>query len=284
MRYRPELPLVVDNFSLHIQAGERIGIVGRTGAGKSTILSTLFRLTELAGGRILIDGVDISRIGLHELRTRLAIIPQDPTLFRGTIRSNLDPFNKHTDLELWDALRQSHLLTHPASNEKDMDDPDGESVNGQNEKGTVNPDTDHHANPSSRVALDAPVSEEGLNFSLGQRQLLALARALLRDARIVLVDEGTSSVDPETDARIQDTLARGLRGKTLIAIAHRLRTVLLYDRVCVMDRGKIVELGPPRELWERGGLFRGMCDAGGITRELFRMSEGDGEHSAAGNS
>lgn len=113
MRYRPELPLVIDNFSLQIHAGERIGIVGRTGAGKSTILSTLFRLTELAGGRILVDGVDISRIGLQELRSQLAIIPQDPTLFKGTIRSNIDPFNKHTDLELWDALRQAHLSRPP---------------------------------------------------------------------------------------------------------------------------------------------------------------------------
>ncbi len=282
MRYRPELPLVIDNFSLQIQAGERIGIVGRTGAGKSTILSTLFRLTELAGGRILIDGVDISRIGLHELRAQLAIIPQDPTLFRGTIRSNIDPFNKHTDLELWNALRKSHLLSHPTSSDKDVDDLDGQSNDDQNEKATGNPATGH-SNPSSRVTLDAPVSEEGLNFSLGQRQLLALARALLRDARIVLVDEGTSSVDPETDVRIQDTLARGLRGKTLIAIAHRLRTVLLYDRVCVMDGGKILELGPPRELWERGGMFRSMCDAGGITRELFESSEGKGEHGVGGS-
>ena len=229
MRYRPELPLVIDGFNLDIRGGERLGVVGRTGAGKSTILSTLFRLTELSGGRIVIDGVDIRDVGLQDLRNRLAIIPQDPTLFRGTVRSNIDPLNRHADLELWNALRQAHL----------------------------------------DVALDDVVQEEGLNFSLGQRQLLALARAILRDARIVLVDEGTSSVDPETDALVQNTLAHDLNGKTLIAIAHRLRTVLLYDRVCVMDHGSIAELGPPLELWESGGIFRGMCDSSNITRDMF---------------
>ncbi|KAK4235854.1 P-loop containing nucleoside triphosphate hydrolase protein [Achaetomium macrosporum] len=270
IRYSPELPLVIDNFSLHIHAGERIGIVGRTGAGKSTILSTLFRLTELTGGRILIDGVDISRIGLHELRSQLAIIPQDPTLFKGTIRSNIDPFNKHTDLELWEALRQAHLLPQSASihDAKEVNDSDLEV----DEDDNLNEKSPTSADRAPRITLDSAVSEEGLNLSLGQRQLLALARALLRSTRVVLVDEGTSSVDPATDGRIQDTLARGLRGKTLIAIAHRLRTVLLYDRVCVMERGRIVELGNPRELWERKeGVFRGMCDASGISEEDFTI-------------
>lgn len=229
MRYRPGLPLVIDGFSLDIRGGERLGVVGRTGAGKSTILSTLFRLTELSGGRILIDGVNIAEVGLQDLRSRLAIIPQDPTLFRGTVRSNLDPLDQHSDMELWNAMRQAHL----------------------------------------GVGLDSAVEEEGLNFSLGQRQLLALARAVLRDARIVLIDEGTSSVDLETDALVQDTLEHQLHGKTLIAIAHRLRTVLLYDRVCVMDYGRIVELGPPLDLWEGGGIFRNMCDRSNITRNLF---------------
>jgi ATP-binding cassette subfamily C (CFTR/MRP) protein 1 len=283
MRYRPELPLVVDDFSLHIHAGERIGVVGRTGAGKSTILSTLFRLTELAGGRILIDGVDIGRIGLHELRSQLAIIPQDPTLFKGTIRSNIDPFNKHTDLELWDALRQAQLVPRSGPlhdpDVKEFDDSDSRDDDNLDEK-----DSDS-ADHSPRITLDSAISEEGLNLSLGQRQLLALARALLRSTRIVLVDEGTSSVDPATDARIQDTLAHGLRGKTLIAIAHRLRTVLLYDRVCVMERGRIVELGNPTELWEReGGVFRGMCDASGISREDFKAGGfGIGESTGGGS-
>ncbi|KAH8797969.1 multidrug resistance-associated protein [Xylogone sp. PMI_703] len=261
MRYRPELPLVIDGFSLQIAGGERIGIVGRTGAGKSTIMSTLFRLTEISGGRITIDDVDISQIGIHDLRSCLAIIPQDPTLFRGTIRSNLDPFNKHTDLELWDALRQAHL-----NPDKAVASEVGKGKNEDNMKYEV----DGSSNSDQlRVTLDTVVEEEGLNFSLGQRQLIALARALLRNARIVLVDEGTSSVDPKTDIHIQSTLTRGMKGKTLVAIAHRLRTVLQYDRVCVMDKGKIAELGSPLELWERGGIFRSMCDNNSITRVDF---------------
>ncbi|CZR43506.1 uncharacterized protein FPRO_07577 [Fusarium proliferatum ET1] len=266
MRYRPGLPLVVGNFCLKIAGGERLGIVGRTGAGKSTILSTLFRLTEISGGRITIDGIDIGQIGLHRLRSALAIIPQDPTLFQGTIRSNLDPFNNHTDTELWHALREAHLLP---DSEKSFAIPGGDiQTSSVVERG--DPDNTDSGKPrETRVTLDTAVETEGLNFSLGQRQLIALARALLRNTRIVLVDEGTSSVDPETDALVQETLATGLEGKTLIAIAHRLRTVIQYDRVCVMDKGKIVELGPPLELWEQGGIFRAMCDSNGITREMF---------------
>lgn len=263
MRYRPGLPLVIDNCSLRIHAGERIGIVGRTGAGKSTILSTLFRLTEIEtenGGSITIDGVDIKSLGLHRLRSALAIIPQDPTLFRGTVRSNIDPFGQHTDLELWQVLRRAHLNPGPPARDPHASNPPDETPAAATKAGP----------PPVVVTLDAPVEAEGLNFSVGQRQLLALARALLRDTKIVLVDEGTSSVDPETDARVQETLAAiGLEGKTLIAIAHRLRTVIRYDRVCVMGKGRIVELGSPRELWRRvGGVFRGMCDSNGITRDM----------------
>lgn len=265
MRYRPGLPLVVDDFSLGITGGERIGIVGRAGAGKSTILSTLFRLTEISGGSITIDGVDISQIGLHRLRSSLAIIPQDPTLFAGTIRSNLDPFKTHTDLELWDSLREAYLL--PAKSALKSETNDEASL--ATEEVTESNGGDEVEAAEAGITLDSPVEAEGLNFSLGQRQLIALARALLRNTRIVLVDEGTSSVDPETDARVQQTLTTGLKGKTLVAIAHRLRTVIQYDRVCVMDRGKIVELGPPLDLWEEGGLFRTMCDSNGIRREMF---------------
>ena len=264
MRYRPSLPLVIDGFSLHITGGERIGIVGRTGAGKSTILSTLFRLTEVSGGSITIDGLDICQIGLHRLRSSLAIIPQDPTLFQGTIRSNLDPFNNHTDIELWNALREARLIP-----ENPLPISEGDIRASLAEDKISESISDAEEARENRVTLDAQVEAEGLNFSIGQRQLIALARALLRDTRIVLVDEGTSSVDPETDARVQETLATGLKGKTLVAIAHRLRTVIQYDRVCVMDRGKIVELGPPLVLWEQAGLFRSMCDSNGITRGMF---------------
>ncbi|KAF2441350.1 hypothetical protein P171DRAFT_367321 [Karstenula rhodostoma CBS 690.94] len=241
MRYRDGLPLVLKGLDMHVAAGERIGVVGRTGAGKSSIMSTLFRLTELSGGSITIDGVDISTIGLHDLRSKLAIIPQDPTLFKGTIRSNLDPFNEHSDLALWGALRQADLVSDEAS----MDDKAG------------------------RIHLDSIVEEEGLNFSLGQRQLMALGRALVRGSQIIVCDEATSSVDFETDQKIQKTIVEGFRGKTLLCIAHRLKTIIGYDRICVMDAGTIAELDKPIHLYDRGGIFKSMCDRSGIRREDF---------------
>jgi ATP-binding cassette, subfamily C (CFTR/MRP), member 1 len=242
MRYREGLPLVLQGLSMHVKGGERIGIVGRTGAGKSSIMATLFRLIELSGGSITIDGMNISKIGLADLRSRLAIIPQDPTLFRGTIRSNLDPFHEHSDLELWSALRQADLVSDEAS----LDD-----------------------KSPGRIHLDGVVEEEGLNFSLGQRQLMALARALVRNSQIIVCDEATSSVDMETDDKIQRTIATGFKGKTLLCIAHRLRTIINYDRICVMDQGKIAELDTPVALYEKGGIFRGMCDRSGIRKEDF---------------
>lgn len=241
MRYRDGLPLVLKGLNMHVAAGERIGVVGRTGAGKSSIMSTLFRLVELSGGTITIDGVDISKIGLHDLRSKLAIIPQDPTLFKGTVRSNLDPFNEHSDLELWGALRQADLVSNDAS----MDDKSG------------------------RIHLDSVVEEEGLNFSLGQRQLMALARALVRGSQIIVCDEATSSVDFETDQKIQKTIVDGFKGKTLLCIAHRLKTIIGYDRICVMDAGQIAELDTPMRLYDAGGIFRSMCDRSGIRRDDF---------------
>ncbi|EAU31453.1 hypothetical protein ATEG_08280 [Aspergillus terreus NIH2624] len=249
MRYRPGLPLVLNRLNLAISGGERIGIIGRTGAGKSSIISALFRLVKLAEGSITIDGVDISKIGLHELRARVSIIPQDPTFFRGTVRSNLDPFNEHTDAELWNALRESHLVgANNASNEPSQ----------ESEKATSS---------MSKITLDGPMDEEGSNYSLGQRQLLAFARAMVRDSRIIVIDEGTSSIDAETDTKIQETIVNNFRGKTLLSIAHRLRTIIGYDRICVMDQGQIAELGPPMQLWKQMGIFRSMCDRSGIRRE-----------------
>ena len=249
MRYRAGLPLVLQGLNMTVAGGERIGVVGRTGAGKSSIMSTLFRLVELSGGTITIDGINIAQVGLKDLRTRLAIIPQDPTLFRGTIRSNLDPFNEHTDLELWSALRQSDLVDASA----DLEDK-----------------TTH-----GRIHLDGIVEEEGLNFSLGQRQLMALARALVRGSQIIVCDEATSSVDMETDQKIQRTIQTGFKGKTLLCIAHRLKTIINYDRICVMEQGRIAELDTPIRLWEEGGIFRSMCDRSGIRREHFEENKGE---------
>lgn len=272
MRYRPGLPLVLQGFSMHVRGGERIGIVGRTGAGKSSIMSTLFRLVELSGGHITIDGVDISTIGLQDLRSRLAIIPQDPTLFRGTVRSNLDPFGEHTDLELWSALRQADLVPAeggPSPGAEANSDSDDVNASSSSSSPGGSPAATANANVTTgRIHLDTPVEEDGLNFSLGQRQLMALARALVRGSQIIVCDEATSSVDMETDDKIQATMAKGFRGKTLLCIAHRLRTIIGYDRICVMDKGRIAEMGPPLELWKReGGIFRGMCDRSGIRVE-----------------
>lgn len=242
MRYRDNLPLVLKGLSIHVRGGERIGIVGRTGAGKSSIMSTLFRLVEISKGSITIDGINTGTIGLFDLRSRLAIIPQDPTLFQGTVRSNLDPFQEHTDLELWSALRQADLVPADANMEDRKAD-------------------------GSRIHLDSVVEEDGLNFSLGQRQLMALARALVRGSQIIVCDEATSSVDMETDDKIQRTMATGFKGKTLLCIAHRLRTIIGYDRICVMDAGRIAELATPLELWKMDGIFRSMCDRSGIRVE-----------------
>ena len=202
MRYRDGLPLVLQGFNMHVRGGERVGIVGRTGAGKSSIMNALFRLVELSAGTIEIDGVDISNIGIHDLRNKLAIIPQDPTLFRGTVRSNLDPFSQHPDMEMWAALRQANLVV-----DDEISPADG---------GT------------SRVTLDGVVDEEGRNFSHGQRQLMALARALVRGSRIIVCDEATSSVDIETDRKIQRAIVQGSEGRTLLCIAHRLRYSIIF--------------------------------------------------------
>ncbi|KAF4343722.1 multidrug resistance-associated [Fusarium beomiforme] len=267
MRYRPNLPLVVDDFSLQIAGGERIGIVGRTKSRKSTILSTLFTLTDISGRLITTDGVNIGQSGLHRLRSAVAIIPQDPTLFQGIIRSNLDPFSKHIDMESWHALREVHLVP---DTEKSFPMPEEDTRGNSVVKREEADSSGSIKSRETRVALDTAVEAEGLNFSLGQRQLIALARARLRNTRIVLVDQGTSSVDTETAALVQETLATVLEGEILVAIAHRLRTVIQYDRVCVMDTGRIVELGPPLDLWEQRVVFRAIYDSNGITKEIFR--------------
>ena len=251
MRYRKDLPLILHDLTMQIRPGERVGIVGRTGAGKSSIASTLFRMVELSSGTITIDGVNIATIGLHDLRSRLAIITQEPILFQGTIRSNLDPFDQHDDLKLWSSLRQAGVVNQDEYKERNGD----------------------HISKGHRIHLDVPVEEDGANFSLGQRQLIALARALVRGSQIIVCDEATSSVDFETDARIQQTMMRGFKDKTLLCIAHRLRTIIGYDKICVMDAGRLVEMGAPIMLWEKGGVFRGMCDRSGIGRHDFTSSE-----------
>ncbi|KAK9452581.1 ABC multidrug transporter-like protein [Dipodascopsis uninucleata] len=241
LRYRPGLPLVLKGLNLRIEGGQKIGICGRTGAGKSSIMVALYRLAEISSGRLLIDGIDVSTIGLNDLRTKLAIIPQDPVLFRGTIRSNLDPFNAHSDIDLWDALRRSGLIEDaPATSSAEKADGD--------------------ATGYGKFHLDQPVDDDGSNFSLGERQLLALARALVRKFQILVLDEATSSVDYQTDAKIQEIIGREFDHCTMLCIAHRLKTIIKYDKILVLDAGKVAEFDEPKKLFlDENSIFHGLC-------------------------
>ncbi|CAH3027480.1 unnamed protein product [Porites evermanni] len=231
LKYRQGCPLVLKNVNCIIHPGEKIGIVGRTGAGKSTLTQALFRILERAGGKIIIDQLDIATIGLHDLRQRLTIIPQDPVLFSGTLRLNLDPFSKHTDEELWQAIEASHL--------KDLA---SETENG----------------------LQFPIIEGGDNLSVGQRQLVCLARALLRKGKILVLDEATSAVDMETDDLIQQTIRREFADRTVFTIAHRLNTIMDYTRIMVLDKGFVVEFDTPINLLAQKGIFYSMAQEAGI--------------------
>jgi len=240
MRYRPGLPNVLHGISMSIRGGEKIGIVGRTGAGKSSITLALLRIVEYAGS-ITIDGVDISKIGLRDLRTKIAIIPQDPTIFSGSVRTALDPFSLYDDARLWDALRRSFLV-------------EDKHTNGSAESS------------AGRITLDTMIESESLNLSVGERSLLSLARALVRDTKVVILDEATASVDLETDKKIQQTIQTEFKDRTLICIAHRLRTILNYDRILVLDSGNIAEFDTPLALFRKDdGIFRGLCENSSVT-------------------
>ncbi|GLH12006.1 Multidrug resistance-associated protein 5 [Gryllus bimaculatus] len=233
LRYRPDLPLVLHGVTANVKGGEKIGVVGRTGAGKSSLITTLLRLTELAGGRILIDSIDISKIGLHDLRSAVAIIPQDPVLFQGTMRYNLDPFGEHSDEKIWEALEKAHLKDKISREEKQ---------------------------------LQSLVEADGENLSVGEKQLICLARALLRKNKILLLDEATASVDVETDFLIQQTIQDAFGHCTVLTIAHRLNTISSYDRVMVMDAGKVIEFDSPSNLMNiENSVFRQMMLAMGIS-------------------
>lgn len=214
--YRPDIdPPVLKNINLDIAPGERIGIVGRTGAGKSTMLLCLFRFLECAEGKILIDDLDISQVPLKELRKRLTIIPQSPALFSGTIRSNIDVFDEFDDAEIWRVLNRVHM-----------------------------------SDKIERMSLGLmePVTEHGSNLSIGEQALLSLSRSLLHKNRIIIFDEATAYVDHESDKLIQETIRAEFKDCTTITIAHRLDTVIDNDRVVVLDRGEIIEQGIPYQL------------------------------------
>ncbi|KPV77486.1 uncharacterized protein RHOBADRAFT_24011 [Rhodotorula graminis WP1] len=247
MRYRPDLPPVLKGLNMSVGRGEKIGVVGRTGAGKSSIMQTLFRIVEVSAGSIEVDGIDISKIGLSDLRKKIAIIPQDALLFNGTVRTNLDPFGEHGDAELYDALKRAWLV--------DRDQP--MPVAGAPAAA---------ATPtSSRFTLDLVIEDEGQNLSVGERSLVSLARALVKDSQIIVLDEATASVDFATDSRIQATIRSEFEKKTLLVIAHRLRTIVDSDRVLVMDAGAVAEFDTPLNLFRAHGIFAGMCERSGIT-------------------
>ncbi|KAJ7758854.1 ABC transporter [Mycena maculata] len=255
LKYRPGLPAVIKGISMNVRAGEKIGIVGRTGAGKSSIMVSLFRLVELTSGSITIDGVDISQVGLGDLRNGLAIIPQDPLLFSGTLRSNLDPFNLADDATLWDALRRSYLVETMKQVGADDETPSGSNT------------------PMNKFTLDTVIEDEGNNLSVGQRSLVSLARALVKDAKVLVLDEATASVDYETDRNIQDTITHEFEDRTILCIAHRLSTIIAYDRICVLDAGQIAEFDTPANLFQiQDGIFRGMCEHSSISLDDIKMA------------
>ncbi|KAK4245344.1 P-loop containing nucleoside triphosphate hydrolase protein [Corynascus novoguineensis] len=262
--YAPDLPPVLKGLTFSVNRNERIGVVGRTGAGKSSLTLALFRFLEARSGSIYIDGLDVSQIKLHDLRSRLAIIPQDPVLFSGTIRSNLDPFDHHTDEELRDCLERVHLVNNDTSA--------ASSSGSTTPVGSITP---KNTNPFSN--LSSPVSEGGLNLSQGQRQLLCLARAIVSRPRVMVLDEATSAVDMHTDALIQRSIREEFTDATLLVIAHRLSTIADFDRVLVLSDGQVAEFGTPKELWEKGdaGIFRGMCEESGEREKLKGIVYGE---------
>ncbi|ROW07733.1 hypothetical protein VMCG_03549 [Cytospora schulzeri] len=256
--YAPDLPPVLKGLTFSVQNNERVGVVGRTGAGKSSLTLALFRFLEARSGTIHIDGLDISKIKLHDLRSRLAIIPQDPVLFSGTVRSNLDPFDRHTDAELRDCLERVHLISGTGGTATPVA---SSSVAVENAAANT-------GNTNSNVFNDltSPISEGGLNLSQGQRQLLCLARAIVSRPRVMVLDEATSAVDMSTDALIQRSIREEFTDSTLVVIAHRLSTIADFDRILVLSDGRVAEYGSPRELWEKDGgkgVFRGMCEESG---------------------
>uniref|UniRef100_K3XV63 ABC transporter C family member 13 n=1 Tax=Setaria italica TaxID=4555 RepID=K3XV63_SETIT len=214
LRYKPELPPALDDVSFHIASGMQVGIIGRTGAGKSSVLNALFRLVPICNGCILVDGIDVAKVAVRELRAHFAVVPQSPFLFDGSLRENLDPFNTATDLRVWEVLEKCHM------------------------KGEI----------ESIGGLDIHVKESGASFSVGQRQLLCLARAFLKSSKVLCLDECTANVDNQTAFLLQNTISAECKGMTVLTIAHRISTVMKMDNILVLDQGKLVEEGNPEVL------------------------------------
>lgn len=261
--YAPDLPPVLKGLSFAITKNQRVGVVGRTGAGKSSLTLALFRFLEAREGSIIIDGIDISKIKLQQLRSRLAIIPQDPVLFSGTVRSNLDAFDEHGDAELYDALQRVHLIRGSGN----MSRVELSSAAGADTPGSL---AGSNTNTNVFSSLSSRISEGGLNLSQGQRQLLCLARAIVSRPKIMVLDEATSAVDMATDVLIQRSIREEFEDSTLIVIAHRLSTIADFDMILVMSDGQAVEYDTPRNLLAKRGVFWDMVEQSG---ERDRLEE-----------
>lgn len=243
-KYRPELELVLKDINLSIKRKEKIGIVGRTGAGKSSLTLAIFRIIEAVNGHIEIDNVNTSLIGLYDLRSKLSIIPQDSQIFKGTIRSNIDPVNQYSDDDLWEALELSHLKDHVKKMYEEYKNKEELNFNG----------------------LLVPISEGGSNLSAGQRQLMCLARALAKkNCKVLILDEATANVDVDTDSIVQKTIRSAFEDRTILTIAHRLNTIIDSDRIIVLDDGRVKEFDTPDNLLkDKTSLFYSLCSEGGL--------------------
>lgn len=265
VRYAPELPLVLKNVSFKVEAGEKIGICGRTGSGKSSLALALFRFLEAEAGKILVDGVDLSAIRLRDIRQRLTIIPQESQLFSGTVRFNLDPFQQFEDDVLWDALERCRLAA-PRRFSQSMDiSRDSPQVDNQEGERTA-----------VVTSLNMQVEQGGKNFSAGQKQLLALARGLLklRQSNLVVLDESTASLDAGSDAAVQRTIQAEMKDATLLVIAHRIRGIVSFDKVLVLDAGALIEFDRPAKLMrQQGSAFRDLCLRSGEFELLLQMAD-----------
>jgi len=215
LKYRPDTEIVLKDLSFKVSSGEKIGIVGRTGSGKSTIALSLFRIVEPLAGKIWIDGVDISQIGLETLRKNITIIPQEPTIFSGTLRSNLDPFNEYSEREILEVIQKAQLDNLITTNNK---------------------------------GIDFPINEGGGNLSAGEKQLICIARAVLRKSKIIVMDEATASIDINTEHSIQELMNDAFKDSTMLIIAHRINTIINCNKVMVLSYGELKEFDTPENL------------------------------------
>ncbi|CAG8092600.1 unnamed protein product [Penicillium salamii] len=284
--YAPNLPPALHGITFRVGPAERVGVVGRTGSGKSSLILALFRFLEASKGSIVIDGLDISMLKLQQMRERLAIVPQDPAVFSGTVRTNLDPFNQYSDDELLAALRgvewdDDLASTNSSPVKDDSFEPDDGPESFKNEDESSIPlmtieDTTATQSPTSPTSpgrlLDYPIAADGQNLSQGRRQLLCLARAIVRRPKLLVLDEATSGIDELIDQKVQSSIRQisKLNSMSLLVVAHRLSTIVDFDRILVLDGGRVAEFGGPQELMQRpNGVFRAM------------MMESNGEHSKA---